>query len=269
MAVREGTPILLSNIATVQEGPALKRGDGSFNMQPAVVATIQKQPNANTLELTEQIEQTLAGLKPTLPADVTIDTRAFQQADFIKRAISNVNWSLIEGGLMVSIVLFLFLWNFRTTFISLTAIPLSLLTAILVMSYFGITVNTMTLGGLAIAIGALVDDAIIDVENVFRRLKQNAHSTTPEPVARVIFKASSEIRNSILFATLIIVLVFLPLFSLGGFEGRMFAPLAFAYIISITASLIVALTVTPVLCYYFRALEAACKTRETRVSWPG
>ena len=251
VAVREGTPILLSNIATVQEGPALKRGDGSFNMQPAVVATIQKQPNANTLELTEQIEQTLAGLKPTLPPDVIIDTKAFQQADFIKRAINNVNWSLIEGGLMVSIVLFLFLWNFRTTFISLTAIPLSLLAAILVMSYFGITVNTMTLGGLAIAIGALVDDAIIDVENVFRRLKQNSHSQTPEPIVRVIFKASSEIRNSILFATLIIVLVFLPLFSLGGFEGRMFAPLAFAYIISITASLIVALTVTPVLCYYF------------------
>ena len=250
VAVREGTPILLSNIATVQQGPALKRGDGSFNMQPAVVATIQKQPNANTLELTEQIEQTLATLKPTLPADVTIDTKAFQQADFIKRAISNVNWSLLEGGVMVSIVLFLFLWNFRTTFISLTAIPLSLVTAILVMSYFGITVNTMTLGGLAIAIGALVDDAIIDVENVFRRLKQNAHSPTPEPVTRVIFKASSEIRNSILFATLIIVLVFLPLFSLGGFEGRMFAPLAFAYIISITASLFVALTVTPVLCYY-------------------
>lgn len=250
VAVREGTPILLSNIATVQQGPALKRGDGSFNMQPAVVATIQKQPNANTLELTEQIEQTLATLKATLPADVTIDTKAFQQADFIKRAISNVNWSLLEGGLMVSIVLFLFLWNFRTTFISLTAIPLSLVTAILVMSYFGITVNTMTLGGLAIAIGALVDDAIIDVENVFRRLKQNAHSPTPEPVTRVIFKASSEIRNSILFATLIIVLVFLPLFNLGGFEGRMFAPLAFAYIISITASLIVALTVTPVLCYY-------------------
>ncbi len=250
VAVREGTPILLSNIATVQQGPALKRGDGSFNMQPAVVATIQKQPNANTLELTQRIEQTLAALKPTLPADVTIDTKAFQQADFIKRAISNVNWSLLEGGVMVSIVLFLFLWNFRTTFISLTAIPLSLVTAILVMSYFGITVNTMTLGGLAIAIGALVDDAIIDVENVFRRLKQNAHSPTPEPVTRVIFKASSEIRNSILFATLIIVLVFLPLFSLGGFEGRMFAPLAFAYIISITASLFVALTVTPVLCYY-------------------
>ncbi|MFL5555461.1 MAG: efflux RND transporter permease subunit, partial [Gemmatimonadaceae bacterium] len=250
VAVRDGTPILLKNISTVQEGPALKRGDGSFNGQPAVVATIQKQPNANTLELTRQIEDTLAGLKPTLPADVTIDTKAFQQADFINRAIGNVNRSLIEGGVMVTIVLFLFLWNFRTTFISLTAIPLSLVTAILVMSYFGITVNTMTLGGLAIAIGALVDDAIIDVENVFRRLKQNDHSPTPEPVIRVIFKASSEIRNSILFATLIIILVFLPLFSLSGFEGRMFAPLAFVYIISLTASLIVALTVTPVLCYY-------------------
>lgn len=250
VGVRDGTPILLKNISTVQEGPALKRGDGSFNGQPAVVATIQKQPNANTLELTRQIEDTLAGLKATLPADVTIDTKAFQQADFINRAIGNVNRSLIEGGVMVTIVLFLFLWNFRTTFISLTAIPLSLVTAILVMSYFGITVNTMTLGGLAIAIGALVDDAIIDVENVFRRLKQNDHSPNPEPVIRVIFKASSEIRNSILFATLIIILVFLPLFSLSGFEGRMFAPLAFVYIISLTASLIVALTVTPVLCYY-------------------
>src|SRR5215212_10820982 len=250
VTVRDGTPILVKNVATVRAGPALKRGDGSFNGQPAVVATIQKQPGANTLEVTGQIETTLAGLKATLPPDVQIDTKAFQQADFINRAVGNVNRSLLEGGIMVTVVLFLFLWNFRTTFISLTAIPLSLITAILVMSYFGITVNTMTLGGLAIAIGALVDDAIIDVENVFRRLKQNDHAPRPEPVDAVVFKASSEIRNSILFATLIIVLVFLPLFSLGGFEGRMFAPLAFAYIISITASLVVALTVTPVLCYY-------------------
>ncbi|HLA11812.1 MAG TPA: efflux RND transporter permease subunit [Pyrinomonadaceae bacterium] len=250
IAVRNGAPILVGNVATVQLGPAQRRGDGGFNMQPAVVATIQKQPNANTLEVTKAIEKTLADLKNTLPPDVIIDTKAFQQADFIKRAIGNVKLSLIEGGIMVTVVLFLFLWNFRTTFISLTAIPLSLITAILVMSYFGITINTMTLGGLAIAIGALVDDAIIDVENVFRRLKQNDHSPQPEPVLAVVFNASSEIRNSILFATLIIVLVFLPLLSLGGFEGRMFAPLAFAYIISITASLIVALTVTPVLCYY-------------------
>ncbi len=250
ITVRDGTPILVGNVATVQAGAALKRGDGSFNMQPAVVATIQKQPNANTLEVTEQIETTLAGLRATLPADVMIDTKAFQQSDFINRAVGNVRASIIEGGIMVTVVLFLFLWNFRTTFISLTAIPLSLIAAILVMSYFGISINTMTLGGLAIAIGALVDDAIIDVENVFRRLKQNAQSPTPAPVIDVIFRASSEIRNSILFATLIIIVVFLPLFSLGGFEGRMFAPLAFAYIISITASLIVALTVTPVLCYF-------------------
>ena len=250
VAVRDGAPILLKNVATVQAGATLKRGDGSFNMKPAVVATIQKQPNANTLEVTERIEQTLANLKGTLPPDVTINTKAFQQADFIKRAIGNVQEALIEGGVLVIVILFLFLWNFRTTFISLTAIPLSLLAAILVMSYFGITVNTMTLGGLAIAIGALVDDAIIDVENVFRRLKQNAQRATPEPVAGVVYKASSEIRGSILFATLIIVLVFLPLFSLAGFEGRMFAPLAFAYIISIMVSLVVALTVTPALCYY-------------------
>ena len=249
ITVRDRVPILIRNVATVQAGAALKRGDGSFNMQPAVVATIQKQPNANTLEVTEQIETTLAGLKATLPADVTIDTKAFQQSDFINRAVGNVRTSIIEGGIMVTVVLFLFLWNFRTTFISLTAIPLSLITAILVMNYFNISINTMTLGGLAIAIGALVDDAIIDVENVFRRLKQNAQSPTPAPVIDVVFRASSEVRNSILFATLIIIVVFLPLFSLGGFEGRMFAPLAFAYIISITASLVVALTVTPVLCY--------------------
>jgi CzcA family heavy metal efflux pump len=250
IAVRDGTPLLIKNVARVEAGAALKRGDGSFNGVPAVVATIQKQPNANTLDLTEQIETTLAGLKASLPPDVTIDTKAFQQADFINRAVGNVRNSIVEGGIMVMIVLFLFLWNFRTTFISLTAIPLSLLAAVVTMNYFGMGLNTMTLGGLAIAIGALVDDAIVDVENVFRRLRQNAHAPRPEPVAGVIFRASSEIRNSILFATLIIVVVFLPLFSLGGFEGRMFAPLAVAYIIAISASLVVALTVTPVLCYF-------------------
>jgi CzcA family heavy metal efflux pump len=250
ITVRNGVPILVKQIADVQLGPALKRGDGSFNGNPSVVATIQKQPNANTLAVTEQVENTLAALKPTLPPDVSIDTRAFQQADFITRAITNVQRALLEGGLMVAAILFLFLWNARTTFISLTAIPLSLITAVLAMSYFGLSINTMTLGGLAIAIGELVDDAIIDVENVFRRLRQNAQSAVPQPVAGVIFRASSEVRNSIVFATLIIVLVFLPLFSLGGFEGRMFAPLAFAYIVAIAASLVVALTVTPALCYY-------------------
>ncbi|PYS25429.1 MAG: CusA/CzcA family heavy metal efflux RND transporter, partial [Acidobacteria bacterium] len=211
---------------------------------------VQEQPNANTLEVNGQAEAALAGLKSTLPDDVIIDTKAFQQAAFIDRAVENVKRALLEGGLLVTIVLFLFLWNFRTTFISLTAIPLSLVTAIITMTYFGISVNTMTLGGLAIAIGELVDDAIIDVENVFRRLRLNAQSSMTESPATVIFKASSEIRSSIVFATLIIILVFMPLLNLGGFEGRMFAPLAFAYIASVAASLLVALTVTPALCYY-------------------
>src|ERR671916_2154411 len=269
ITVREGVPVLIKNVATVQAGPALKRGDRGVDARAAGVAPLQKQPNANTLEVTEKIEETLATLKATLPPDVTIDTKAFQQADFINRAVGNVKRALVEGGIMVTVVLFLFLWNFRTTFISLTAIPLSLITAILAMSYFGISINTMTLGGLAIAIGELVDDAIVDVENVFRRLRQNAQSAKPEPTLSVIFKASSEIRNSIVFATLIIVLVFLPLFSLGGFEGRMFAPLAFAYIVSIAASLVVALTVTPVLCYFLlRKAKVIHEEKDSRlVAW--
>src|SRR3989449_304708 len=262
---KNGAPILVKNVATVQLGRALKRGDGSFNMHSDVVATIQKQPNANTIEVTRQIEAALAALKSTLPGDVSIETKAFQQATFIDRAIENVQGALAEGGILVTIVLFLFLWNFRTTAISLTAIPLSLITAIIAMTYFGLGINTMTLGGLAIAIGELVDDAIIDVENVFRRLKQNAHGGFSQTPETVIYKASSEIRNSIVFATLIIVLVFLPLFNLGGFEGRMFAPLAFAYIASIAASLLVALTVTPALCYFL--LGRSRLLREERESW--
>ena len=269
ITVREGTPILVRHVAEVRTGPAVKRGDGSFNAEPALVATIQKQPNANTLDLTREIEAALAALGPSLPEDFVIDTEAFQQADFIERAVGNVRRALIEGAVMVTVVMFLFLWNFRTTFISLTAIPLSLLAAILTMNYFGISINTMTLGGLAIAIGELVDDAIVDVENVFRRLKQNALAAKPLGVTQVVFRASSEIRNSIFYATFIIILVFLPLFSLAGFEGRMFAPLAFAYIISITASLVVALTVTPVLCYFLLTRSQLMKSQGDSylVSW--
>ncbi|HET9942818.1 MAG TPA: efflux RND transporter permease subunit, partial [Terriglobia bacterium] len=266
VSVRNGTPVLVKNVATVRLGPALKRGDGSFNMRSDVVATIQKQPNANTIEVTRQIEAALAGLRPTLPPDVSVDTKAFQQATFIERAIDNVQRALWEGGILVAVVLFLFLWNLRATVISLTAIPLSLITAIIAMSYFGIGINTMTLGGLAIAIGELVDDAIIDVENVFRRLRQNAQRGFLQTPETVIYRASSEIRNSIVFATLIIMLVFLPLFSLGGFEGRMFAPLAFAYIASIAASLLVALTVTPALCYYLLGRSNRLTSNE-RDSW--
>ena len=186
VTIRDGSPVLIEHIAEVRLGAAIKRGDGSFNMEPAVVVTIQKQPNANTLELTEEIETTLASVQRTLPDDVSIDAEAFQQANFIELAIGNVRRAMIEGGVLVSVVLFLFLWNFRTTLISLTAIPLSLVTAILAMSYFGISINTMTLGGLAIAIGELVDDAIVDVENVFRRLKQNVAMGNPETVLTVV-----------------------------------------------------------------------------------
>jgi len=266
ITVRGGIPVLVRDVADVAIAPAHKRGDGSFNMRPAVVATIQKQPHANTLDVTQRIDATLAGMKAGLPADVTIETKAFQQADFIQRAVGNVKAALVEGGVMVTIVLFLFLWNFRTTLISLTAIPLSLVAAVVVLAWFGFGVNTMTLGGLAMAIGQLVDDAIVDVENVFRRLKENAQLATPEPATTVVFRASSEIRHSITFATLIIVLVFLPLLSLGGFEGRMFAPLAVAYIVSITASLVVALTVTPVLCFYLLSRARAVRDpRDSRV----
>jgi CzcA family heavy metal efflux pump len=265
VTLRQGAPVLLKHVATVQIGATHKRGDGSFNARPAVVATIQKQPLANTLEVTRRIEETLTALRPTLPADVTIDTRAFRQADFIQRAVGNVQAAVLEGAVMVTVILFLFLWNFRTTFISLTALPLSLVAAVVVMVYFGLDINTMTLGGLAMAVGQLVDDAIVGVENVFRRLKQNAQQAVPAPALDVIFRASSEIRASITFATLIIVLVFLPLFSLSGVEGRMFGPLAVAYIVSITASLLVALTVTPALCYYL--LPAARAIHDARDPW--
>jgi len=270
VAVRDSVPILIGNVATVREGPALKRGDGSFNGAPAVVATIQKGPEANTLSLTREIETALAGLAPTLPPDVRLDTKAFQQADFIQRAVANVSSAVVESAILVVLVLFFFLWSFRTTFITLTAIPLSLLAAVVALRYFGLGFNTMTLGGLAIAIGELVDDAIVDVENVFRRLRQNRERGSPAPLLHVVFEASSEIRGSIVYATAIVILVFVPLFNLGGIEGRMFTPLGLAYVLAVAASLLVALTVTPVLCYFVLGrfgIDALPERDSLVVSW--
>ena len=254
---RGGVPVLVGQVADVRLGAELKRGDGGLDAKPAVLLTISRQPAANTLELSKRVNATLDQLQRTLPPDVKMERRVYQQAGFIERAIANVEDAIREGGVLVTIILFLFLLNFRTTLISLMAIPFSLVVAILVLSWFGLNINTMTLGGLAIAIGALVDDAIIDVENVFRRLKENHHRPPAgrRPVLTVVYEASAEIRNSIVFATYIIALVFAPLFTLSGIEGKMFTPLGVAYIVAIIASLAVALTITPVLCYFLLGRE--------------
>lgn len=243
-------PILLSQVADVRFGAKFKRGDGGLNGEPAVLLTVEKQPNTSTIKLTEEVIKAIDELKPALPADVKINTEIFRQADFINNSIGNVVEALQYGAVLVIIVLFLFLLNFRTTLITLTAIPASLIITVLVFRLFDISINTMTLGGIAIAIGELVDDAIVDVENVFRRLRENRHSDNPQPVIKVVYTASSEVRNSIVYATAIVVLVFIPLFALTGMEGRIFAPLGIAYITSIIASLLVALTITPVMCYF-------------------
>ena len=242
--------VLLSQVARVAELPQVKRGDASVEGRDAVILTISKQPGADTRLLTEQVVQALAEIKPSLPDDIRINPQVYQQRSFIDVSIHNVIEALSHGGILVVLILFLFLLNFRTTFITLTAIPLSIVVTALVFKWFGMSINTMTLGGLAVAIGELVDDAIVDVENIYRRLRENRHSEYPKPALRVVYEASSEVRNSIVFSTILVVLVFIPLFALSGMEGKLFTPLGVAYIVSIIASLVVSLTVTPVLAYW-------------------
>jgi CzcA family heavy metal efflux pump len=253
VAMRGGRSVLVRDVADVHEGAALKRGEGSRNGKPAVIVGVQKQPGANTIELTARLDSELDRLQHELPPGVTIDRRIFRQADFIEVAVDNVVKALRDGGLLVIVVVLLFLANLRAAAITLTAMPLSLAAAFLVLRAFGATINTMTLGGMAIAIGALVDDAIIDVENVVRRLRENGTKPTEERLrdADVVRDATLEIRTSIVFATVIIVLVFLPIFGLAGVEGRLLAPLAVAYIVALLASLAVAIVVTPALSYAF------------------
>ena len=250
VAWREGRPIQLQQVAQVRFAAGLKRGDAGYNGAPAVVLSIQKQPGADTLRLTEQIEAALEELKAGRPVGLAEPQVLFKQADFIQAATTNVAHALRDGAIMVAIVLFAFLLSLRTTLITLTAIPLALATTAVVFYWLGQSINVMTLGGIAIAIGELVDDAVVDVENTLRRLKQNRLLERPKPVIDVVRQASIEVRSGIVYATLIVVLVFVPLFVLPGIEGRLFAPLGVAYIVSILASMAVAMTVTPVLCYY-------------------
>lgn len=246
---RNGVPILLKDVAEVQFGRQVMRGDAGVNGAPAVIVSVQKQPGVDTIRLTAEVEKALEEIQKGLPPDIKI-TPLFKQANFIEAAIGNVEEAIRDGAIMVVIILFLFLLNFRTTLITLTAIPLSFVVTILYFKWAGITINTMTLGGLAVAIGMVVDDAIVDVENVFRRLRENRHLSNPRPVLRVIADASAEVRNSIFYATLLIILVFIPLFGLGGIEGRLFAPIGVATIVAMIASFVVSLTVIPALCSY-------------------
>ena len=250
-------PIKIADVAQVKIGAADKIGDASLNMGDAIVLTVSKQPQANTLLLTEQLDLAVAELQKSMPEGVNIRSDIFKQSDFIQASVSNLQQTLIEGAFFVVIILFVFLMNWRTTIISLLAIPLSLIVSFIVLEMLGYTINTMSLGGMAIAIGALVDDAIIDVENVFKHLRENIRRRKEErlSVVKVVYEASSEIRSSIIIATLIIIVSFIPLFFLSGMEGKLLQPLGIAFITSVLTSLIVAITVTPVLCSYLLKRE--------------
>ncbi|SMH61567.1 efflux RND transporter permease subunit [Azospirillum agricola] len=261
---KAGQPVLLRQIADVDFAARVKRGDAGVDGKPAVILSVQKQPGANTTRLTAEVEKALEDLTPFLPKGVRANEILFKQANFIETSIGNVERVLEEAVVVVAVILFLFLLNVRTTAISLTAIPISILITVLVFKAFGMSINTMTLGGLAIAIGELVDDAVVDVENIFRRLGENRRAADPRPVLEIVAGASQEVRSGIVYATIIIILVFVPLFALTGIEGRLFAPLGVAYIVSILASLVTAITVTPVLSFY---LLPRLKRLEEHDSW--
>ena len=264
IATRATRPIRVRDVAEVRVGESLKRGDGSRNGQPAVILGIHRQPDVNTLTLTRDLDRVLDEIQSGLPAGMQLDTRLFRQADFIELALANLNGALRDGTLLVVLVTLLFLANVRASAITLLAIPLSLLAAVVGLRLAGLSINSMTLGGMAIAVGALVDDAIVDVENVARRLRENAALPEAErrPALDVVYRASREIRASIVYATFIVMLVFLPLFFLAGVEGRLLQPLGLAYLIALAASLVVALTVTPALCAYL--LPGVRQIREGR-----
>ncbi|NJO80835.1 MAG: efflux RND transporter permease subunit [Cyanobacteria bacterium RM1_2_2] len=247
VTARDGKPILLRDVAQVEVGAALKRGDGSFNGQPAIIVVVNKQPMNDTPTVTRAIEQAMADVKARLPEDVTV-TETFRQENFIEASIENVIGSLRDGTIIVSIILLLFLMNWRTALITLSAIPLSILVGMLILSAFGQGINTMTLGGLAVAIGSVVDDSIVDMENAYRGLCKNQLAGTPEHPLKVVYDTSVEVRVSVIFSTVIIAVIFAPIFSLTGVEGRIFAPMGIAYLVSIFASTVVAMTLSPALC---------------------
>ncbi|MBA3853608.1 MAG: CusA/CzcA family heavy metal efflux RND transporter [Gemmatimonas sp.] len=269
VTVRQGIPVTLGDVASVRVGAAPRYGDASVNAAPGVVLAVQKQPGANTLELTRRIDAELEAIRPSLPSGMRLETQLFRQADFISVAIRNVIHALRDGAVLVVLILALFLANARAVGISVLAIPLSLVVALIAMQLLGISINTMSLGGMAIAIGALVDDAIIDVENVYRRLRENSARPAADRrrVSQVVFDASVEIRSSIVNATMIIIVAFLPLFFLGGVEGRLLRPLGIAYVVSILASLVVAVTVTPVLCAWWLPSDGAHDGDSRAVRW--
>lgn len=257
VAYRQDQPVLLRQVASVDFAARVKRGDAGYRGKPAVILSVQKQPGADTVALTGQIEAALAAIQKTLPAGISATNVQFRQSTFIEASIGSLKKALIEAGIVVALVLLILLMNVRATLVSLTAIPLSFVMTLIVFEAFGLTINTMTLGGLAIAIGELVDDAVVDVENILRRLGENRARPDPRPVLDVIAAASQEVRSGVLYATIVIVLVFVPLFAMTGLEGRLFTPLGIAYIVSILGSLLVSITVTPVLSYYLLSRVSA------------